>query len=79
MGLFGVFGGKMDEEIDDFASVGASVAVISQKDDQGGLEIGGADLGLEIGPEVLELGEVAMDIANAANNSGFWILLGFHF
>ena len=82
MGLVWVLAGKIDEKIDDVASFGASVAVIAEEDDEGGGEIGWADLGLEIEPEVSELGDVAMDVTNATHHSLFCVvfrsLLAFH-
>lgn len=71
MGLIWVFGGQRDEEIDDSLGVGATVAVVAEEDDEGGVEMGRVDLGLEIGPEVLELGDVAMGVAYATHQSVF--------
>lgn len=69
MGLVRVAGGKRDEELDNLAGLRTAVAVVAEEDDGGGGELGGADCGLEVGPEGLELGEVAMDVAYADDRS----------
>lgn len=70
MGLVGVTGGQAEEEVDDLAGVGPAVAVVSEEDDEGSPEFLRVDEGLEVGPEVLELLDVAVDVAYAAHHSG---------
>lgn len=71
--LVRVAGGKRDEEIEDLAGVWTPVAVIAEEDYGGGLEVGRVDGDFEVGPEVLELRDEAMDVADAAYDSGFWL------
>lgn len=75
MGLVGIPGGEGDEEIDHLAGLRPAVAVVAEEDDEGGEEGGRVCGGLEVGPEVLELGEVAMDVTYADNKPRVGIFL----
>lgn len=44
-------GGQGYEEVDDTAGVRATVAVVAEKDDEGGVEIGLGDASFEIRPK----------------------------
>lgn len=70
MGLVRVHGGQAKEEVDDLAGVRPAVAVVAEEDDERGLEVLWVDEGLEVGPEALELVDIAMDVAYAAHHSG---------
>lgn len=70
MGLVRVRGAQGDEEVDDVAGVGSTVTVVAEEDDVCGLEILWVDVGLEVGPKVLELGDVAVRVAYATDHSG---------
>lgn len=69
MGLVGVTGGQAEEEVDDLAGVGPAVAVVSEEDDEGCPEFLWVDERFEVGPEVLELLDVAVDVTYAAHHS----------
>lgn len=70
MGLVRVRGVQGDEEVDDLTGVGSTVTVVAEEDDECGLEILWVDVGLEVGPKVLELGDVAVCVAYATDHSG---------
>lgn len=70
VGLVRVRGAQGDEEVDDVAGVGSTVTVVAEEDDECGLEILWVDVGLEVGPKVLELGDVAVRVAYATDHSG---------
>lgn len=70
MRLVGVTVGQAVEEVDDLAGVGPAVAVVAEEDYKGGPEVWWVDEGFEVGPEVLELVDVAVDVAYTAHDSG---------
>lgn len=65
VGLVRVTRGEGGEELEDFASPRAAVAVVAEEDNEGSLEGGGANRGLEVGPKGLQFGKVAMDVSDA--------------
>lgn len=70
VGLVRVRGGQAKEEVDDLAGVRPAIAVVAEEYDERGLEVLWVDVGLKVGPEALELVDVAVYVAYAAHHSG---------
>jgi hypothetical protein len=69
--LRGVAGREREEEVEDPAGVRAAVVVVAEEDDQRGGEGVGRECGLEVGPEALQLRDVAVDVAHTDHRAGW--------
>jgi len=63
--LRGVAPREREEEVEDPAGVRSPVVVVAEEDDQRGGEGVGGERGLEVGPEALQLRDVAVHVAHA--------------
>lgn len=68
--LRGVAGREREEEVDDLAGAGPAVAVVAEEDDERGGEGVGRERGLEVRPQALQLGDVAVDVSHADHHAG---------
>jgi len=62
---------EREEEVEDPAGVRAAVVVVAEEDDQRGGEGVGGERGLEVGPEALQLRDVAVDVAHTDHRAGW--------
>jgi hypothetical protein len=62
---------EREEEVEDPAGVRAAVVVVAEEDDQRGGQGVGGECGLEVGPEALQLRDVAVDVAHTDHREGW--------
>lgn len=63
-------GREREEEVEDAAGVRAAVVVVPEEDDERGGEGVGGERGLEVRPQALQLGDVAVDVTHADHRAG---------